>query len=155
MALELSIFFASCHTLLAGNLSKSTLPSLIVLDTNPSPHRKNQKMSLCKILTVSGGYLARLTCAFTALYHSSTFLLPCLKLVRRSKQACTYFDWGLQNSSNFPQNVSKVNSFDGKLHETYWSMPKSPLQQSLSSIFVTQTKLQAHILGYFYISSAT
>ena len=34
VALELSIHFASCHTLLAGNLSKSTLPSLIVLDTN-------------------------------------------------------------------------------------------------------------------------
>ena len=85
-------------------------------------------MSLCKILAVSGGYLARLPCACTALYHSSILLLPCLKLVRRSKWAHTSFDWGLQNSSNFPQIVSKVNSSDGKLHETYWSMPKSPPQ---------------------------
>ena len=128
VVLELSILFASCHTLLAGNLSKSMLPSLMILDTNSSSCRKNQKISLCKILVVSGGYLARLTCICTALYHSSTLLLPCLRLVRRSKQAHISFDWGLQNSSNFPQIVSKVNSSDGKLQETYWSMPKSPLQ---------------------------
>ena len=128
VALELSIIFASWCTWLAGNLSKSTLLPLIVLDTNSSSGRKNQKISLCKILAVSGGYIARLSCASKVLYYSSTFLLPCLKLVRRSKWAHTSFDWGLQNSSNFVQIVSKVNSSDGKLHETYWSMPKFPLQ---------------------------
>ena len=121
-------FFASCHTLLAGNLSKSMLPSLIVLETNSASWRKNQKMSLCRILAVSGGHFARLTCVCTAFYHLSTLLLPCLNLGRRSKSACTSFDWGLQNSSNFPQIVSKVNSSDGKLQETYWSMPKYLLQ---------------------------
>ena len=70
--LELSILFASWHILLAWNLSKSTLLSLIVLDTNSSSHRKSQKM--CKILAVPGGYLARLTCACTVLYNSSTFV---------------------------------------------------------------------------------
>ena len=72
------------------------------------------------------GYLARLTCACTALYLSSTLQLPCLKLMRWSKWAHTSFDWGLQNSSNFPQIVCKVNSSDSKLQDMYWSMPKSP-----------------------------
>ena len=99
--LELSSFLASCLTLLAGNFSRSTLPSLMVFETNSSSLNKNQKMSLCKILAVSGGYLARLTWAFTALYHSSTLLLPRQKLVRRSNLACTSFDCSLQKSSHF------------------------------------------------------
>ena len=48
--LEDSNFFASCLTLLAGNLSKSRFESFIVLKTNSSSLRKNQKMSLCKFL---------------------------------------------------------------------------------------------------------
>ena len=79
-----------------------------------------------KDLSSFWGYLARLTCAWTTLYHSSMLQLPCPKLVRRSKWAHTLFDWGLQNSSNFPQIVSNVNFSDGKLQDTYWSMPKSP-----------------------------
>ena len=55
VALELSSFWASCLTLLAGNFSRSTLPSLMVLETKSSSLRKNQKMSLCIILAVSGG----------------------------------------------------------------------------------------------------
>ena len=54
VALEPSILFASCQTQLAGNLSKSAFPTLVVLDTNSSSHRKIQKISLCKILAVSG-----------------------------------------------------------------------------------------------------
>ena len=118
VALELSTLFASWYTLIAGNLSNSILPSLMVLDTNSSSYKKNQKISLCKILAVSGGYLARVALSCTALYHSSTILLLCLKLVRRSKLALTSLDWGFQNSSNFPQIVSKVNSSVGKHHET-------------------------------------
>ena len=110
VALELSILFACYLTLHAGNFSKSTLPSFMVLDTNSSSCKKNQNMSQCKILTVSGGYLARLTSTCTALYHSSTLLLPCLKLVSRSKWALTSFDCGLQNSSNFPHIVSNLSS---------------------------------------------
>ena len=53
-------------------------------------HKKNQRMSLCSILAFSGGYLARLIWACTALYHSSTLLVSCLKLVKRSKQALTF-----------------------------------------------------------------
>ena len=147
--------FASYHTLLAGNLSKSTLPfadcsgyKFFILEEKP------EYVSV-QDFGCFWGYLARLTCACTALYHSSTLLLPCLKLVRRSKWAHTSFDWGLQNSSNFPQIVSKVNSSDGKLHETYWSMPKSPLQAISFPIFVTLAKLQGHIPEYFHISSVT
>ena len=43
VALEFSIFLASWHTLLAGNLSSSTLPSFIVLETNSSSFRKKTK----------------------------------------------------------------------------------------------------------------
>ena len=52
VALELSSFLASCLTLLAGIFSRSTLPSLMVFETNSSSLKKNQKMSLCKILAV-------------------------------------------------------------------------------------------------------
>ena len=41
--LEDSNFFASCLTLLAGNLSKSKLESFIVLETNSSSLRKKPK----------------------------------------------------------------------------------------------------------------
>ena len=54
VALELSIFFASCLTFLAGNFSRSTLLSFMVLDTNSSSYKKKQKMLWCKILPVSG-----------------------------------------------------------------------------------------------------
>ena len=43
VAFELLNFFASCQTLLAGNLSRSTLPSVTVLDTKFSSCKKNQK----------------------------------------------------------------------------------------------------------------
>ena len=85
LALELSIFLAGWCTLLAGNLSRSMVPSLIILETNSSSFRKNQQISLCSILAVSGGYLARLICAWTTLYHSSILLVPCLKLFNKSK----------------------------------------------------------------------
>ena len=57
---------------------------------------------------------------------SSMLWFLCLKLVRRSNWAHTSFDWGLQNSSVFPQIVSSVSWSDGKPQDTYWSMPKSP-----------------------------
>ena len=49
VAFEVSIFFASCLTMLAGNLPRSMLLSLIVLETNSSSFKKNQKMSLWRI----------------------------------------------------------------------------------------------------------
>ena len=73
--LEDSNFLASCLTLLAGNLSRSILESLRVLDTNSSSLRKKQKMIWCKILAVSCGYLAKLICAWTVLYHCYITLL--------------------------------------------------------------------------------
>ena len=54
-ACKLSIFLASCLTVLAGNLLNSTCPSFKVLDTNDSSFKKNQKMSLCKMWAVSCG----------------------------------------------------------------------------------------------------
>ena len=97
VAFDAFIFYASCLTLLAGNFSRSLLLSFMVLDTNFSSFKKNQNISLCKILTVSGGYLTRDTCAYTTLCHSSTDQFPCMKLVSRSHLALTSFDCGLQN----------------------------------------------------------
>ena len=128
VAFELSYFLASWHTLLAGNLSKSTLPLFMVFETNSSSHRKNQNISLCKILAVSGGYFVRLACPCTLLYHSSTLLDPWWKLVNKSNLAHTSLDWDLQNSSNWHQIVSNSNSSFVKPLDTYWSIPKSPLQ---------------------------
>ena len=101
VAFDLSIFLANCLQLVAGNLSRSILLSLMGLNTNSSSLRKNPKISQCRILAVSSGYLARATWVWTVLCHSSTDLFTCWKLVRRSNQALTSFDWGLQNSSNF------------------------------------------------------
>ena len=44
VAFECSNLFASCWTLLAGNLSRSTLPSVIVLETKSSLHKKNKNV---------------------------------------------------------------------------------------------------------------
>ena len=115
VALELSIFLGSWHTSLAGNLFKSMLLSLMVFDTNSSSLRKNQMISLCKILAVSCGYLAKATCVCTVFYHSSMLLSPCLKLVSKSNLALTSLDWGLQNSPNFSHITSKASSSFVKL----------------------------------------
>ena len=128
VAFELSSFLASCHTLRAGNLSKSMLPSLMVLDMKSSSFKKNQKMSLWSNLAVSRGYLAKFTCTCTALYHSLLLQFPCLKVISKSNLAQTFFDCGLQYSSYFPYMVSKVSSSEDRFHDTYWSIPQSPLQ---------------------------
>ena len=65
------------------------------------------------------GYLAKATSVCTALYHSSTDLFPCQKLVSKSNLSLTSLDWGLQNSSNFSHMVSSVNSPVDKFQETY------------------------------------
>ena len=96
VAFELSNFLANWHILLTGNLLTLMLPSLMVLDTKSSSLRKNQNMSLCSILAVSGGYLAKFTCACMALYHSSMLWFPWWKLVSRSNLAWTSLDCGLQ-----------------------------------------------------------
>ena len=147
-----SSFFASCLTLLAGNLSKSILFSFLVLDTNSSSFKKNQIISLCKILAVSGAYLARDTCACTSLYHSSTKRLPCLKFVSRSNLALSSFTCGLQKSSYLDHIVSEQRSSMGKHQEIYWSIPKSPLQAMTFLHFFDSGNIassQSRILSHF------
>ena len=119
VALELFIFFTSCLTLLEGNLLRSILLSLMAFETKSSSFRKKQKIYLCKILAVSCGYLAKATCVCTALYHTSTFLSPCLKFVSMSELYLTSLDWGLQSSSNFSHIKSRVSSSLVRFHETY------------------------------------
>ena len=118
VAFELSIFLANCQTLLARNFCMLTLPSFIVLVTKSSSFIKNQKISLCNILAVSGRYFTKLTCTCTALYHLSTFQLPCQKLVSKSNQALTLFVWGFENSLNLVQMASHVSSSLGMLQDT-------------------------------------
>ena len=118
----LEFFCMQCVT------TSDTFPSFIVLVTKSSSFIKNQNMSLWRILAVSGGYYAKLTCAWTALYHLSTFLFPWHKLVSRSKWALTSFDQGFKNSSNLTHIMSNVSSSLGRLQETYRSILKSPDQ---------------------------
>ena len=89
--------------------------------------RKNHKLSQCKILSVSDGYLARDTWAWTALYHSSTEWLACVKLVSRANLALTLLVCNLQESLSLAQITSNLRSSVSKHHDTYWSNPKSPL----------------------------
>ena len=55
-AFDASIFFANCLTLLAGNMWRSTLLTLMVLDANLSSFKKKQKMSWLKMFAVSCGF---------------------------------------------------------------------------------------------------
>ena len=151
-------FFANCLTLLAGNLSRSILESFIVLETNSSSLRKNLKMSLCNILALSWGYLAKLICNCTALYHSSTEWSSYLKLVSKSNLALFLFVCGLQNSSNFCHMISKHISSGAKSHEMYWSMPKSADQATTflhflasESIANSHSKIFSHFFSTWWI----
>ena len=74
--LSFQIFLPAAKFYCLGNLSRSPLPSIMVLDMKSSTCRKNQKMSQCSIFVVSRGYFARFTCACTALYHLLSLLFP-------------------------------------------------------------------------------
>ena len=156
IAFELSSFFANCRTLLTGNFSRSMLPSLMVLDMNSSSQRKNQNISLCSILAVSGGYFAKFTCACTALYHSSMLRFPWQKLVSRSNLALTSLDCGLQYSSYFPHMMSRVNSLEERFQDTYWSMLQLLLQAITFLHFChsgraasSHSNMFSHLRGHF------
>ena len=99
------------------------------------------------------GYLARLTCACTALYHSSMLWLPCRKLLRRSKWACTSFDWGLQILQIFPRLCLMLIHLMASSRTPIGPFQNLLTKQSLSCISGTQVMLQAHIPRYFPISS--
>ena len=119
VAFDVSIFFASCLTLLAENFCNSTLHSFMVLETKSYISMQDT----CSFWWV----FTRDTCACTALYNLSTDLYPCLKLVSRSNLAMPSFACGLQKSSYLAYIVSKQRSPAGKHQETYWSIPKSLL----------------------------
>ena len=123
-------------------------------------------MSLCKILAVSRGYFARLIWAWTALHHSSMLLFPWQKLVNKSKWALTSLAWGLQNSSKCSQIVSKLRSSLGRFQDTYWSIPKSPIQattflhfwhsgSAASSHSIIFLHLSLHLRNLWYKPSLT
>ena len=80
--------------LACGKLSRSMLLSLIVLETL-FIFKEEPKDVPMKYLGSFWGYFAKVTLVCTALYHSSTDLFPCWKLVRRSNLALTSLDCGL------------------------------------------------------------
>ena len=113
---------------------------------------KNQKISQCKILTVSGGYLVWDTRACTALYHSSIEWLPCLKLVSRANLALISLVCGLQKSSNLAHMTSKLRSSGSQHHDIYWSIPKSPLHAMTFLHFLesgNMASLQSNMFSHF------
>ena len=126
LVLELSQFFGKLVHSACGkfiqiytSITDGSWDKLLVMQEKPEYIPVKDLGSFC-------GVFGKLTHACTTLYHSSTLWFPSLKLVRRSNEPCTSFDWGLQNSSNFPPIVSSVNSSDGKPQDAYWSIPKSP-----------------------------
>ena len=160
VALQDSSFLVILLTFAAGYCGMSVFPSLIVLAINSVSNIKNQKTSLVRIVPVSEGYLHNEMCACTALYHSLILLLPCLKDVNISNLACTTFDCGLQNSSNFVQMVCNFTSVAGRVHEMYISSPTSPdywitfLHLALSwSIESPQSRMFSHLI-FHYINLA-
>ena len=145
---------------------KSTLPSVIVLDTKSSSCKKNKKTSQCNIFTVSDGYFARFTCTWAALYHSLMLLLLWWKVVKRSNWPLTSLDCGLQKSLNLSQIVSRFISPLDNPQDTYWSIPNLPDQgitfllfwhsgraaSSHSKIFL---HLSFHLRNLWYSASLT
>ena len=114
--------------------------------------KKNQNVSLCKILAIFVGYLARDTCACTVLYYSSTELLSCLKLVSWSHLALTSLACGLQKSSYLAQIVCKLRSSVGKHQETYWSFLKSLHHAMIFLYFIDSSNIansQSRIFSHF------
>ena len=117
--------------------------------------QEEPNISWCKILAVSDGYLAIDIWACTALYHSSTDLFPCLKLVSKTNLALTSFACGLQKSSYLDHIVSKLRSSAGKHQETYWSIQKSHSKLWLYFISLTQVALQVHNQEYSQTLAST
>ena len=71
---ETSIFFASCLTFLAGNISRSMLLSLMVLDTNSSSFKKKQICHNARCLQILVGIWQE---ALVLVLHSTTHLQIC------------------------------------------------------------------------------
>ena len=119
-------FLCKLPDLACGKLVRSILLSLIVLETNSSSLRKNQKMSPWGILAVSWGVLSQ---SNLGRYCIVSFINRFVALPEASKQvkAGPYFIplW-LAELFIFPQIVSSISSSLDKLHVTYWSIPKSP-----------------------------
>ena len=112
--LEDSHFLASCLTLLAGNISRSMLESLIILETNSSFLRKKPKYVSMQVLLFQVGTLlgwSELVQQYPFHLHSS---LLAQYFVKRSNLALTSFVCGLQNSLNLDQMTSKHNSSGGQ-----------------------------------------
>ena len=156
VAFKLSIFLASCLNLLCWKFLEIHIAIIYGLGYKFPHHAgKTKKDAMMQDLGCFWGYLAILTWACTALYHSSMLLFPCQKLVRRSKWAHTSLVCGLQNSLYFPQIVSRLRSSFDKPQDTYWSIPKSYSKQSLSCTSGAQVGPQVHTPECSHTSSTT
>ena len=95
---------ASCLTLHAGNLSRSILELFYGLGENSSSFRQTkQNISLCKILAVSGGYLARDIWAWTVFIPFINRSVSLSEACHWVNLALTSFVCGLQNLHTWPK----------------------------------------------------
>ena len=129
VALELSIFLASCLTLLAGNYLKIHITIIDGLGIEIPHHaQKNPKdvmiQDLCCFWELFSQIDLSLYCIISFIHTSIALPKACkqIKVDMHNSLVC-----GLQNSSYFPQNVSRLRSSLDKPQDTYWSMPKSPV----------------------------
>ena len=155
-ALELSILFVSCLTLLSMNLSKSTLPSLMVLDTNSPSHNKKPEYVSMQDLSCFWGVSCQVdlclhyivpfhlhcVCIGRSLWEGQSMLPPHLHVACKTPHTFLrfYLDWALLKT-NTMRHIGPCQSLCSR--------------QSLSYIFVTQAKQQAQIPKYSYISRTT
>ena len=127
---ELSIFLASCLILLAGNLPRSILLSFMVLDTDSSSLRKNQKY-LCEEswlwLSLVDTWSEQPGSGQCYTIHPPTCFLAG-SLLEDQIGPTLHLNGACRILQTFLQIVSRVTSSVDRLQETYWSMPKSPLQ---------------------------
>ena len=108
-------------------------------------------MSFWRIWAVSIGYLTSATCVCTALYHSSTLISACIKLVNKSNLVLNTLACGLQNSSNFYISLLRTDLHWTNSMSCTGLTPNHLTRPQSSCSFLFQTTLQVHILACSHI----
>ena len=130
------------------------LESLIVLETNSSPLRKNQNISLCRILAFQLGilpYWSVLEQHYTIHQHSYHLAWCLLR-----DQILLWPYWFEAEFLTFTSYHLQAEFFWGKHHDTYCPIPKSGDQATTSlqflasdSIASSQSSIFSHLIFHF------
>ena len=135
---------------LQGTWLGQCCPHLLFCIQSSSSFMKKPEDVMMQDLSSLSGVLRQIDLSFYSVVPLIHALVPCQKLVSKSTLALTSLDCGLQNSSNLSHMVSKYNSSLGKLQDTYWSIPKSPLQAiTFLHFLLFLGGPRAHIQEYF------